>query len=180
MGLSALHLHEPAGHRPLRDVQPPQDLGLPGPAGRTGPTPALSEAEIVVTVPHLSSPEGKAGAAVLGSLTQEASQHQASLKRGSQAGALRAKTSILVEARCGLTWPPTAAPTVVEGLGASESSPGIGVGGLAATIQLSFFLPWMLFVPAPVPVFGWELLVTSVPCCSGADPACEGHLFPFW
>lgn len=48
---------------------------------------------------------------------------------------------------------PTAAPTVVEGLGASESSPGIeGVGGLAATIQLSFFLPWMLFVPAP-PMF---------------------------
>lgn len=71
---------------------------------------------------------------------------------------------------------PAAAPTVVEGLGASKSSPGIdGVGGLAGTIHLSFFLPLDAFGSH---VFGWELLVT-IPHCSGADPACEGHLFPF-
>lgn len=36
VGLPALHLHEPARHRSLRDVQPSQDLGLQPSAGWTG------------------------------------------------------------------------------------------------------------------------------------------------
>lgn len=49
VGLRALHLHEPAGHRPLRDVQPPQDLVLPG----------LSDARAVGPRPAAGSPGGQ-------------------------------------------------------------------------------------------------------------------------
>ena len=73
VGLRALHLHEPAGHRPLRDVQPAQDLGPPLPSLTPGP---WSRA------PRWAALEGRAGVAALGSLAHKASQHQASLKNG--------------------------------------------------------------------------------------------------
>lgn len=61
VGLSALHLHEPAWHRPLRDVQPPPDLGLPGPAGRTGPAQPLGSQDLGPRGPTAGSPEGLGG-----------------------------------------------------------------------------------------------------------------------
>lgn len=49
-------------------------------------------------------------------------------------------------------------------------------GQLLPASSLSLLLDAFCFCPSCV--FGWELLMASVPCCFGADPSWEGHFFP--